>query len=392
VGRVTATFQDAWPSLRGRGWPAFPLMNGTKSPPPAGTTGWDGVDLSGADCAEFDHLPDYAGTRQTAVRMPSTVWALDFDAYPPKTGGRTFTEAARRWGSLPNGPWSSARDDGVSGVRFFRIPDGAVLVPNLVFPELRIGHVEVIQRHHRYAVVYPSIHPDLGSQYTWRGTSGADVSPAIADLPELPQTWLDGLVGLARQGSRALPEQVEQFLAGLPAGAVCDAVRATLRAADAALTAPIESRHDDTCAHVLRILRRGEQGHTGAVAALTALKARFVHVVTADGSRTAASARAEFDRMSEGDNGIGLLLGTPTPDGRRGCRCGVPPVPPTRAVITGILRKVLAAEADERVRLLVWASRKLDGWAQAGQLDPDYTRTVTEQLRAAVRPQKAGTR
>lgn len=378
------TFQDVWPVYRAAGWPVFPLPAGAKFPPPHGVTGWDGVDLSAPDCAELDEIPVYRGTAQTGIRMPSTVAGVDVDAYGAKTGGRSLGEAVRRWGPLPEGPWSSARGDRVSGIRFFRVPDGAVLVPNLTFPQLRLGHVEIIQRHHRYAVVWPSTHPGTGGVYTWRNTAGPEVPPRVAELPELPASWLAGLVGLARQGQRARPEQVERFLAGLPSGPACEAVRAALRDADAALRRPVECRHDDTCRHVLGILRRGEQGHPGAVAALDALRQRFEHVVTTDGSRTAASARAEFERMVAGDNGIGAILATPTPAGRRGCRCRRTPGPPSRAALTGLLRTVLTAEGAEQTRLLAWATRKLRGYTAAGQLDPEHGRRLVEQLTAAV--------
>jgi hypothetical protein len=376
------SFQTVWPHYRASGWPVFPLRPGAKTPPPDGATGWDGVDWSGADCAEADELPAYRGTRQTAVRMPSTTVGLDVDAYGDKTGGQTLGEGVRRWGPLPEGPWSSARDDGVSGIRFFRVPDGTVLVPNLTFPELKLGHVEVIQRHHRYAVVWPSVHP-IGTSYTWRGTAGPGTAPAVDDLPELPQPWLDGLVGVGRQGQRALPEQVECFLAGLPSGPGCPAVRAALRDAVDALRAPVVSRHDDTCVHVLRILRCGEQGHPGAAAALGTLKHRFVQAVTADDSRTSAAADGEFDRMVEGDNGIGLILTNPTPPNRHGCRCAVAPQVVTTNSITGLLRKVLAASPDEQPRLLAWAIRKLRGWAAAGQLEQDQAARLVEQLTSA---------
>lgn len=311
-----STYQDTWPASRRLGWPGtLPLRPGTKWPPPDGFTGWDGIDPSPADCAEFDQLPAYRGTGQMAYRMPSTVVGLDRDGYDGRTGLRTIAEAERRWGPLPNGPWSSAREDG-SGIAFYRVPDGTVLVSNIAFPDLGLGHVEVIQRHHRYAVGWPSTHPTTATRYTWRGTTGPDRPPAVDDLPALPHAWLAALAGTGRQGERARPEDVAAFLDALPAGVACEAVRVALRGADDALRKPVRSRHDDTCEHVLRLLRLGEQGHRGVQPALDALQTVFVRTVTADGSRTAASARGEFERMAEGGNGIGLIRATPTQIGR----------------------------------------------------------------------------
>lgn len=377
------TYQDVWPLHRRLGWPGvLPLRAGTKFPPPDGFTGWDGIYPSPADCAEFEQLDRYRGTSQTMLRTSSTVIGLDVDAYDGRTGGATIAEAARRGGSLPDGPWSSARDDGVSGIRFYRVPDGTVLMANIAFPDLRIGHVEIIQRHHRYALVWPSSHPKTGTPYSWRGTAGADVPPAVDDLPKLPESWRVALAGTGRAGERALPEQVARFLAELPAGTVCGTVRAAVRAADASLRAPVVSRHDDTLAAVLRLLRLGEQGHPGVPPALSALRTAFVRTVTADGSRTLASAAAEFDRMRDGANGIGLIEATPTDLDRRGCRCSASPAP-TRAVITGILRAVLNAQSDRRPALTAWAVRKLRGYSTAGQLPTDHVERLVEQLHAA---------
>lgn len=376
-------YQDVWPACRRLGWlGVLPLRSGTKYPPPDGFTGWDGIDPSAADCAEFDQLDQFRGTRQTALRMPAVVIGLDVDAYDGRTGGDTIAEASRRGGSLPDGPWSSARDDGVSGIRFFRVPDGTVLVSNVAFPELRIGHVEVIQRHHRYAVVWPSVHPKTGAEYTWRGTSGPGIPPSVDDLPSLPETWLAALAGTARAGERARSDEVARFLADLPTGSVCESVRAAVRAADATLREPVVSRHDDALAAVLRLLRLGERGHPGVPVALDALRTRFVQVVTADGSRTTASASAEFDRMRDGAHGIGLIATSPTNPALRGCRCTAAPAP-TRPVVTGILRAVLTAPGERRPALLRWATARLRGYGKAGQLPSDHVERLVEQLHVA---------
>lgn len=376
-----STYQHAHPLYRRLGWPsALPLAPRTKGPPPAGFTGWDGIDPSFPDCLEFEQLAAYRGTGQVALRMPSTVIGVDVDAYGGRTGAATVAEATRRWGPLPSGPWSSARDDGVSGIRFYRVPDGTVLVANLAFPELRVGHVEIIQRHHRYAVVWPSVHPTTGTGYTWRGTAAPDMPPAVGDLPELPAAWVAALAGTGCRAERARPEQVERFVAALPAGVACDAVRAAVRAASCSLAAPIVSRHDDVRDHVLRLLRLGERGHPGVSNALAALRVVFVRAVTADGSRTVASAEGEFDRMRDGAHGIGLIETTPTPADRGGCRCGVAGPSPTRAVVTGLLRKVLAADDAERPALLRWAVRRLHAYGSAGQLPDEQVAQLVAQL------------
>ena len=60
-----------------------------------------------------------------------------------------------------------------------------------------------------------------------------------------------------------------------------------------------------------------------------------------------------------------------------------PTGPPTQAQLVGMLRRVLASDGDERIRLTRWATGKLCGYADAGQLDPVYVGNVVEQLRQA---------
>jgi hypothetical protein len=319
---VTRPYADAYQIYRQIGWPGtLPVSARQKTPPPDGFTGWDGHDPSDADAYAFTEEPRWTGAN-LILRLPPTVVGIDVDAYPPKTGADTLAEAQRRWGPLPAGPWSSARGDGVSGIKFFRVPDGTVLQTVIGFPELGIGHVEVIQRHHRYAVVWPSIHP-TGAIYTWRSADGGVLNqpPSPDDLPLLPVAWLRALAGTGTAAERARPEQVTAFLSGLPAGDPCTTVVDRLNKAIAALRLPVKARHDDACENVLRLLRLGEQGHFGVPATLAALREAFIREVIVDGSRTRSGAEAEFDRMREGVRGVGLIQATPTAPTDRGCRC-----------------------------------------------------------------------
>ena len=290
---MSSPYADGYLLYRHAGWiGTLPVPARQKTPPPDGFTGWDGYYPSGADVHAFTEEPRWSGAN-LVLRMPPTVIGLDIDAYPPKTGAATLTEAQRRWGPLPAGAWSSARDDGESGIKFFRVPDGTVLQTVIGFPELGIGHIDVIQRHHRYAVVWPSIHP-TGALYTWRGAEGEVLAepPSPDDLPPLPEAWLRALAGTGTAAERAGPEQVTTFLSGLPAGDPCTTVVNRLNKATAALRAPVKCRHDDTCENVLRLLRLGEQGHPGVPAALAELREVFIREVSADRSRTRSERRS----------------------------------------------------------------------------------------------------
>jgi hypothetical protein len=172
----------------GLGWHPIELPAGAKAPPPEGRTGYGGSDLTEAEV----RAGEWAGN--VGLRMPPDVIGLDVDAY--QGGDVTLTELLARCGKLPN-TWiaHSGRNDG-SGIRFYRVPVGLAWVASL-------AGIELIQRIHRYAVVYPSIHPD-GRAYGWvdqNELAFTEELPVVEDLPELPWPWIAEL-------SRARPADV----------------------------------------------------------------------------------------------------------------------------------------------------------------------------------------
>ena len=135
------------------GWHPLPLPAGAKHPPPDGLTGAAGVDLTRDDIELHGWPPGNIG-----LRMPVDVLGIDADVY---RGGakETMRRLVRKYGQLPTTMVShNGRNDG-SGIRFYRVPNGLRFMSGL-------PGVDFIQRHHRYAVVWPSIHPD-GRSYGW---------------------------------------------------------------------------------------------------------------------------------------------------------------------------------------------------------------------------------
>src|SRR5690606_17877451 len=104
------------------GWRGvLPLPPGQKIPPPKGTTGHSGLWPSWPDIQAW---ADENPTGNIALRLPNTVVGIDVDHYEEKRGGDTLAEAERRWGALPPTVRSTARIDGISGIRLFRIEAG----------------------------------------------------------------------------------------------------------------------------------------------------------------------------------------------------------------------------------------------------------------------------
>lgn len=177
---MRATLGDHLRRYLARGWNPMPLPPGQKFPPPRGYTGHRAKDVTEADVLDWlvdDTNPD----SNVALRMPDGVLGLDVDV---RTGGH---ETMRHWeeelGPLPVAPVSNSRDD-EGGIRFFRVPIGVVWVADLG----NGSGVETIQRHHRYAVVEPSIHPTTGQPYRW-----SDGAPHVEALPDLPGAWVKRL-------------------------------------------------------------------------------------------------------------------------------------------------------------------------------------------------------
>jgi hypothetical protein len=118
-------------------------------------------------------------------RMPVDVIGLDIDAY--KGGLITFNDLIARLGPLPDTWISHSGRNDQSGIRFYRVPI-TVWVFNL-------PGIEIIQRGHRYACLFPSMHPD-GRRYGWWDQAEAGPTnelPLVEDLPELPWSWIGEL-------------------------------------------------------------------------------------------------------------------------------------------------------------------------------------------------------
>jgi hypothetical protein len=186
---TTTKWAEAADEYGGAGWEVvLPIPAGTKGPPPRGYTGANGRTPSLADRTDWElYTPDDANI---ALVMPANVIGIDVDQYGQKAGADNLA-AYREEHGLPELPatWRSTSRPAPSGIRLYRVPEG-VRLRGVVVPD-----VEVIQHHHRYALVWPSRHPTTGHPYRWLTPAGAfaDGPPEIDDLPELQAEWLDAL-------------------------------------------------------------------------------------------------------------------------------------------------------------------------------------------------------
>lgn len=204
------------------GWgELLPLPAGAKKLPPAGFTGRNGRSVSDADRAGWaGHQGNYA------LRLPAGVVGIDVDQYGDKAGASTLRALEGRPGALP-ATWTSTSRDIVSGsgIRLYRYSG----------QHLRGGAgagIDVIQREHRYMVVWPSVVE--GRAYRWYAPNGepSPLPPALGQLPALPPAWEAYLTDLPAAHAATGPaadvpeERVREYC-----GAVVEGLREELAAA-----------------------------------------------------------------------------------------------------------------------------------------------------------------
>jgi hypothetical protein len=264
------TYREAWGGV-------LPLPPLGKTPPPAGYTGHDGPWPTDEQVAQWVNT---LGEGNVALRLPDGVIGIDVDHYGDKRGADILAELEAQWGALP-ATWVSSSRSWPSGIRLFRVPVGvqwATVIP---------GGIEIIQHHHRYMVVWPSVHPE-GGMYRWISPDGEmeERPPTPDELPMLPDGWQEGL---SRQWATTT-EKVDN-------GAVSEhrepqwSHRVTEVLANIDVSA-VGGRHDAATAGAMALARLEQLGHHGASTALDALGERFVAAVTAAGTGQRSGAEA----------------------------------------------------------------------------------------------------
>jgi P4 family phage/plasmid primase-like protien len=172
------------------GWGPLPVTGkgrGRGNGPPRGRTGRNGVAPQRNEVEYWVNEPE-RGAKNVALRLPEGVVGVDVDAYGEKRGRETLAELEAARGALPPTWVSGSRDDGASGIRFYTVP------LNWQAPPVFGAGIECISWHYRYAVAWPSIHPETGLRYKWRRLPGWESCdpPAVNTLPSFPESWLDG--------------------------------------------------------------------------------------------------------------------------------------------------------------------------------------------------------
>ena len=297
-----ASRQPYWDSFEAyyeAGWAGIlPLPAGQKKPVPAGFTGNHGVWPSWPDVMAW--AEDRPGAN-VALRLPEHVIGVDVDAYGDKPGGLVLAELERRLGALPATWRSTSRDDGISGIRLYRVPE------HLAWPNIFGPGIESIRFGHRYVVAPPSLHPDTQRPYRWIDPAGNTslAVPELDELPALPDAWVEHFTGgqLAGEGDdkATLDDgQASDWLSAHGAGEPCRVMASCL----AGVAGVGASRHDHFLQLTNRVLWLAGEGHLGASSVLAQARAAFMHATAGD--RATGEAEREWDRMIVGGIAISV--------------------------------------------------------------------------------------
>lgn len=167
------------------GLKAVPATSGR--PIVAKATGHEGT-VTLEKVTEWVQHPSY---RFAHVSLRAEGWVgIDVDDYNGKQGAAQLAALEATLGALPDTYTSTSRGRfSRSRQYFYQVPDD---VPR---KSKAARDIEIIQRCHRNAAVYPTCSQKTGAIYRWYQPDGklSPTLPSIDDFPPLPDAWLEFL-------------------------------------------------------------------------------------------------------------------------------------------------------------------------------------------------------
>ena len=168
-----------------KGFKAFPAQD--KKPLVSKATGHDGE-------ITYEKVSGWVNDfsfRYAHVSLRAEGWiGIDVDNYDGKQGAQQLEELEERLGVLPDTFTSTARGAFSKSRQYiYRVPDDTPRKSKAA------KDIEIIQRCHRNAAVYPTYHRKTGQIYRWYNPDGtlANEIPRLEEIPVLPEPWLDYL-------------------------------------------------------------------------------------------------------------------------------------------------------------------------------------------------------
>lgn len=299
----------------------IPLPPKAKNPPPVGWTGrnapFPSDDQFDAWCDDSTYADGntglHFGWRVDVDGTEYEVAGIDVDHYldgdKPKLGGDQLAALESQHGPLPQTWVSTARastGDWVSGIRFYLVPRG------LAFRGKADADIDIVQKNHRYAVVWPSFNPktqttyELYSPQSWSDhgqPANGDEIPNPAMLSVLPDAWVDYLTqGRMRDSARPIDidssdADIEEWAENQfrDSATLCVAMARQLERRKAKIQAAADS-HKQLMDAQWEFSRLAAEGHTGWWTANTEATEFWIHDVSARDKREFGAMRREVFR------------------------------------------------------------------------------------------------
>lgn len=253
------TYAAASPEYRTKGFAPFPVFG--KANIPTGVTGRAGT-VTDDKIAEWSADPKTASAN-LGLRPEGWI-AIDVDHYNDKHGADQLVELEARLGTLPATPSNTARGDGPSRQYFYSVPEG------LEFKGKAAPDIDILQYSHRFALVFPSVHPS-GREYQWYDADGVlSGIPSPDDFERLPEAWLEFLLGEPPTDHTGFSGSIKVWLDLLPTGEPTQAVRHLIDDVPAT-----DFGHDVLTRLTFRAVRLGAENNPGIHQALDALHAAW---------------------------------------------------------------------------------------------------------------------
>jgi len=286
-----------------------PLPAKAKKSPPTGFTGFKN-DYSKATQKQLDAwLGDSKHKNaNVALWLAPGFLGIDVDAYK-KDGRDSLDRLEEELGELPATWVTTARADGLSGIRIYRVPEGPA------WPGKLGDGIETIHVGHRYIVAPPSIHPELTAEagepvpYQWyapgerlEGFGSLEV-PDAADFTDLSPDWVEALskgrwskalkeknLGGKTASVRKVNEWIEER-GGEPCALMLTVLEEVIADVESSTSA-----HDTVTAGFYRLAALSAEGHPGLATAAERLQDAFLAEVGRDDrDGTARGAREALD-------------------------------------------------------------------------------------------------
>lgn len=311
-------FARAYEVYQERGWlGVIPLPAGQKHPPPVGWTGRNARHPEQDDIDAWLMKVKYKNANiglhlgDTSIDGPYELIGIDVDHYGDKTGADQLERLEREHGALPK-TWVSSSRPLPSGIRFYRVPKGYAFIGKAS------SAIDIVQRAHRYAVVWPSWNPDSEAQYAWWSPDGDRVESLdeIPDANELPILSNDDpdthgwFSFLTRGGMQDTGDEIDMDMsvneiyswatgnfrkANSEDDDVCSkmemAVEYWMRAIE-----DEESSHDKITGAHWNIIALGAEGHYDWSVALDAVEKAYIKNTLSRGKRSVEDLRGEVGR------------------------------------------------------------------------------------------------